>query len=337
MHRAGIGAVALLASWAAAQVTAEAQDIRPSVTAFQGRDGNFSIDQLGSDAGEIGLAECDSLITFTFTGVDSMRGELQFWEGSMCDLSSVRLNEDTTECEELPAASVDIDNRSMFGDVQVRVSDLLPEACTDRSGAGGRDIWVIALDSPNDDATGPGQKATFRLAFDFNPPSTPGSLQATGGENVATLTWGSGDSDASYQVFVDPTGCDSNGAVIADGPLTTDPPTLSPRTGTVTGGQTTVEFPDAVEFDQYMAVAIRAVDDSGNLGALSNVVCVQRFETTSWWDSRCGTGDGGGAGDELCRDDGGTCAATSARSSGAGLGTLLLIALAALVIRRRAR
>jgi len=335
MHRAGIGAVALLASWMAAQTTAAAQDIVPSVRAFEGRTRAFSLLDLATTrASPITLAECESAtITFRFTGVDINRANLSFFEGQMCDDPTVRQDTTTTTCNELPATAATM-NLSVV-DVVVPVRELLPSQCTAGSGAGVQTIWVLALNARGDTVAGPGQKVSFPLAFDFAPPAMVGSLRATGGEDVATLTWSGGEANTTFQVFLDPNGC--TGTTPNSPGLESDPPDASLMVKTASGGSTTVEFPDSVPFGSHVAVAIRGEDSSGNLGSLSNIVCVERFETTSWWDSRCAGGGDGGAVDELCRDDGGTCAATPARSSGAGLGTLLMIALAALVIRRRAR
>jgi len=336
MHRAGIGAVALLASWMAAQATANAQDILPSVRAFEGRTRAFSLTDLATTrASPIRLAECESAtITFRFTGVDINRANLSFFEGQMCDDPTVRQDTTTTTCNELPATAATM-NLAVV-DVVVPVDELLPEQCRAGSGAGVETIWVLALNNDGETVTGAGQKVSFPLAFDFAPPAMVGSLRATGGESVATLTWSGGEANTTFQVFLDPNGC-TGSTPNADGGLTGETPDPSLMVKTASGGSTTVPFPDSVPFGSHVAVAIRGEDSSGNLGSLSNIVCVERFETTSWWDSRCGGGGDGGAVDELCRDDGGTCAATPGRASGAGLGTLLMIALTALVIRRRAR
>lgn len=336
MHRVGIGAVALLASWMAAQATAQAQDIAPSVRGFDGRTRAFSLSDLATTrASPIRLAECESAsITFRFTGVDINRANLSFFEGQMCDDPTVRQDTTTTTCNELPPTAATM-NLAVV-DVAVPVRELLPSQCEAASGAGVQTVWVLALNARGDTVTGPGQRVSFPLAFDFAPPAMVGSLRATGGEDVATLTWSGGEAGTTYEVFLDPNGCvgstpDSPGLMGEGAP----DPTLLWKSG-VSGGSTTVDFPDSVPFGGFVAVAIRASDRSGNVGSLSNIVCVERFETTSWWDSRCSGGDGGPV-DELCRDDGGTCAASPGSSSGAGLGTLLMVALAALVIRRRAR
>lgn len=335
MHRAGLASIALLGSWIASHGIAEAQEIVVGVSSFTGRSaGTFDLaDLANTNASPIGLDECDSVITFELSGLDSSRDHVEFFEGSMCPDPSVRQDETTTTCDplEVPDAAY---TGTVLEELQVTVSDLLAEPCADGSGSGTRNIWMLALSSPDDDASGPGQSKTFPLAFDFSPPATPGSLQATGGEDVATLTWGSSDTDARTQVFVDPAGC-TGGTPTSEG-LMSDPPTLAPF-ATVTGGTTTVAFPESVPFGGHMAVAIRAVDDAGNAGALSNIVCVERFETTSWWDMRCG-GDGGAAADEVCRDDGGTCSVASPGRPGSGaLAALLGLALAAIVLRRSAR
>jgi hypothetical protein len=337
MHRAGFGVVALLASWTVAQTTAEAQDIVVNVTAFEGRSaGTFDLPDLATtSASPVGLDECEKTITFTFSGLDATRDHLSFYEGTGCDDPTVRQDTTSTMCDPLEVPDQAYMMRTAIDDVAITLSDLLPTQCADGSGSGLQNVWVLALNNRGDTVSGAGQKVMFPLAFDFTPPSMVGSLQATGGEDVATLTWGGGEANTMYQIFLDPAGC-TGSTPTSDGRLTTDPPDISLLVKTATGGTTTVPFPESVAFGTSVAVAIRGIDDSGNLGSVSNIVCVERFETTSWWDSRCGSGDGGTE-DELCRDDGGTCAASPARSSGAGLGTLLMVAVAALVIRRRAR
>lgn len=336
MHRVGIGAVVLLASWMAAQTSAQAQDIVPSIARFEGRTRAYSLMNLATTTGSpVTRAECDATITFRFSGVDIGRANLSFFEGQRCDDPTVRQSTTTTECNELPATAATM-NQPIVDNVEIPVSELLAEQCEAGTGSGVQTIWVLALNAGGDAVSGAGQKTSFPLAFDFTPPTAVGSLRATGGEDVATLTWSGGEAGTTYEVFLDPNGC--NGATPSSPGLMgeTPDPTLVVKSG-VSGGTTTVDFPAGVSFGTFVAVAIQAKDRSGNVGSLSNVVCVERFETTSWWDSRCGGGDGGGAGDELCRDDGGTCAASRGRSSGVSLGALLLLALATLVIRRSAR
>ena len=207
MHRAGIGAVALLASWMAAHATAEAQNISPSIRAFEGRTRAFYLADLATTrASPVTLAECESAsITFRFTGVDINRANLSFFEGQSCDDPTVRQDTTMRTCTdlELSAATMNL----AVVDVVVPVRDLLPEQCAAGSGAGVPTIWVLALNARGDAVTGPGQKVSFPLAFDFDPPATVGSLRATGGEDVATLTWSGGEANTTFQVFLDPNGC----------------------------------------------------------------------------------------------------------------------------------
>jgi len=334
MHRAGLATVALLFSWLASLGVAEAQNIDVSVLALGDRT-SVNLDTLGSTTGApVRTAECDAIIRFRFRGIDQFRSELRFFEGSMCDQVSVRTDMTSRTCNALDVPSVAIDRRTER-DVDVPVDLLVP--CGE-GGSGVENIWVLAVDNETSEVSGAGQQAQFNIAFNFTTPSAPGTLTARPGENAVTLTWDA-EGDAQFEVFVDPDGC-TDGEVTSE-ELTPDATesTLARLkvSGPISGTSTTVPYPDDVPIGGEMAVAIRSTSRTGNPGELSEIVCVERIETTSWWEMYCG-GGGEGADSEVCRDDGGTCSvAAPGRTASGALSALLGLALLALVLRRSRR
>lgn len=308
---------------------ARAQAIGVNILAFEGRSaGEFDLMDLATVAAHpIGAVECGATISFRFTNVDIMRAQLQFFQGANCNDVSVRTDTTNTSCQELPVPPDAIDMRAQQ-DVDIVAGDLVP---CETGGSGVQTIWVLALNNPTDTVTGAGQSVSFPVAFDFVPPSAPSGLSVAPGENAARLTWSATtDQVSGYDVFVDPTGCTDTGEVVSPG-LTGEPPDESLIVSSPSGAASSASapYPDSVGTGQYMAVAVRAVDRAGNESPLSEVVCVQRIEVVSWWDTECGTGA-----HEYCN---GGCAAAPAGGGRAAWLALPAAALALLALRRRIR
>ncbi len=330
MQRAAFVPIALIA-WGLLVGSTQAQDIGVVVNSFEGRE-NPDLARLGNQLGTpIGEADCDSLVTFRFTGIDVTRSALFFFHGSSCNDPMVRTDMTSSACQATDAASVAINGRAQQ-DPPVLVRDLLP---CDMATSGVRTIWVLALNDPTDAVTGAGQQVSFPLAYDFQVPSAPTDPSASGGEARATLTWSSAGSDVvEYQVFADATGCTDD--VVTSPVLTGDPPDegalagLLTSTAAGTSTSASVSFPASVPVGGQMAVAVRGVDRAGNVGALSTPVCVTRFEVDTWWDSYCPEGDTRG----VCS---GGCAAAPGRDASEPMLALLGLVPVALVLRRRSR
>lgn len=331
VRRGSIAAVALFV-WGAWTSGAEAQTpIMVVVRDFTGRTASqFSLMDLATVAANpITGGECDATITFRFTNVDVTRAQLEWFQGANCNDPAVRTSTTTTSCQALPVQSTAIDGRSQV-DVAVRAGDLID--CESNS-SGVRTVWVLALNNPNDTVTGNGQSVSFPIAFDLAGPSQPTGLMGTGGEDAAHLTWDTPTTAVDkYQIFMDPNGC-TDGTVTSTG-LTSTPPDESLIVSTISGttNSADVAFPDSVPIPGEVAIAIRPEDRSGNKGELSNIICVERFAVTTWWDMYCG----GASPPAACSSSG--CAVEPGDDGGGPLGVLAaLIVGLALVVRRRGR
>jgi MYXO-CTERM domain-containing protein len=311
---------------------AHAQDsITVTVRDFTGRAaGDFDLMDLATtSAVPISQGECDAgaEITFRFTNVDPMRSNLFFYQGANCDDVAIR-NDTTDDRCSLLAGPFTTEMRTQV-DVTLPVSELVP--CGE-GGSGTREIFVLAVNNTmSDDVSGPGQLATFPIAYDFQGPAAPSDFEAVGGESSATLTWTADTSQITeWEIFLDPNGCTGgtvDSALLAD-PNAPDPSALV-DTAEGTASSFDLPFPASVPIGGEAAVAIRAVDRAGNVGTLSPVRCVSRFDVTTWLEAFCA---GDGSGSEVCTDGG--CSVSPAGGDGR-LAWLLIGAAAALAFYRR--
>lgn len=330
MHLAGLGrtalgAAALLTAWMAGAATVDAQEIITTIRSFEGRSSNFALERLTEQAHRINGSECDAAIRFRFNEIDPTRSQLQFFEGSQCNDVTVRNDNTSDLCTPLDIPSVAI-NGLREVETTITASQLVP---CEEGGSGVVNIWVLAVDNSTSEVNGAGQMDQFDIGFAFEGLPAPGGFTASGGEAAIILSWDVLSAAQSYDVFVDPMGC-TDGVVTSER-LMRDPPddTLNPtRIGM--GTSANIAWPEGVAIGDEVAVAIRALDRTGNLGDLSQILCVTRIETISWWDMMCPPGST----DEICT--GGGCAVSPGRS-GAGALALLGLALAAFVARRRLR
>ena len=312
MQRAGLAVALAVMTWSGLAEVASAQTpIMVIIESFTGREaGRFDLADLATTSAiPIGAAECDATIVFQFNNVDMARANLRFFEGANCNDPAVRTDMTTSSCNEL---AVPLTTIGMVTEVTVsaRASDLVP---CDAGGSGVRTIWVLALDDINSTVTDAGQQVSFPIAFNLAPPTGPAGFAAQGGESGARLTWTAASGVTEYEVFVDPNGC-TDGTVTSE--LLADPenPDASASVATFTGPASsyTLTWPDSVPIGGEAAVAIRAADNAGNVGPLSTVLCVSRFNVTSWWEAYCAQTPT----PESCSGGGG-CSAMPARDAGA--------------------
>ena len=314
-------AIAALA-WLAA-VPAAAQEITTSVTALTGRT-VVDLTALSTvSRSPLTRAECTSgaQISFEFTNIDEMRSQLHFYYGSMCDDSTVRNDLTDMSCTDLEL-EYSIGMRTQV-DQTIPVSSLID--CTSTS-SGTRTIWVLALDEPTSDVSMAGQQDSFPLAFDFAGPRAPANFTARDGETSATLTWdGSSDEITSYEIYLVVDGCDASGAVTTT--LLSDPdnPDASALVDTAEGSVTTATVTLSGTTGSQHAVAIRAIDQAGNAGPLSTVLCVEQIDVQTFWEAYC-------LEHPDCESAG--CSATPVGAGRAG-GLLFLPVIAMLLWRRR--
>jgi len=268
-----------------------AQEISTTVTALTDRTSVDLTDLSDVTIAPIRTAECDDshLISFRFSGVDATRAQLHLFYGASCNDSTVRNDATDTSCTDL-GLEYAISSRSQV-DQDIPVSSLI-DCSTATSGT--RTIWVLALDEPTSDVTGAGQQNSFPIAYDFVGPSAPQDFAARNGETAATLTWtGSTDEISKYEIYLVPDGCDASGTVTTTALSDPNNPDATYLARTETSGSvttTTVDLP-AGGTGGHHAVAIRGIDNSGNAGPLSDVVCVDQVSVQTFWDTYC-TGGG---------------------------------------------
>lgn len=311
--------------------SAQAQDIMVTVRDFTGRTTVPSREQLGSSAGfPITQMDCDTNaeITFRFDGIDTTRTNLYLYQGASCDDVMIRNTTTDERCSELAGPFMTEMRRQV--DLTIGVEQLVPCGA---GGGGTITVWVLAVNNTmSDEVSGAGQKATFDVAYDFEGPAAPPGFDASGGETSITVEWEAGsDQVTRYEVYVDPNGC-MDGAVDPEGALASDPdnPPMSLLATTIDGPSSggPVPFPESVPTPGEAAVAVRAVDRAGNVGALSPVRCVARFEVTSWLEMYCVDGSADACG-------GSDCSVSPGSGSTAPLVALGLVVGVALLRRRR--
>ena len=326
-------ALGLLACLTVLPATAEAQAIMVTLRGMEGRDLVDIADLSETTRAPVTTAECEAnaLIQFRFSNVTTSRSQLHFYRGSMCDDVMTRNDTTTETCTDLGLSLAT--NMMTQVDPDIGVQTLLPD-CVGSTSSGVRTIWVLAVNDETADAvTGAGEQVSFPLAFDFAGPSAPTGFTARDGETAATLGWeGSTDEITTYEIFFVENGCDGMGGVTTSAFADPNNPDVTYLVKTVSGTETTttVTLPAGGTGGQH-AVAIRAVDNAGNVGPISEVVCVSQIDVQTFWDEYCGT-----EGHPACTSSG--CSVTPeepARSSGAPW--LLLAPLALIFVRRRIR
>ncbi len=308
--------------------SALAQEINTAVVSLGDRvEGEFGLAQLAlTTANPIGSAECNdtTMIRFRFTGVDQMRSTLYFYRGANCNDPMIRTSTTTTSCEELtPTIAI---GAQTTVEADVPISGLVDCA---RGGSGVSTIWVLALNQNTDTVTAAGQQDSFALAYDLDPPTAPTDVATTGGEANGTVRWGGGQAGFSYEVFVDTAGCAGgtpSSTVLVAGMAPPDG-TTPVATGTSTSAQVSLS---SVATNEYVAVAVRSIDRGGNPSVLSQVVCMQKVDVVTWWETYCMQSPQ----PEECAGSG--CAVRPARARGAWLLVPLLLASIVLVRRRAA-
>jgi len=308
---------------------ASAQAIQVSLQSFAGRTSADLADLATTTAVPVSQAECDAaaLLDFRFSGVDNTRAQLHFFHGSNCEMSSVRNDTTDTSCVDLTLEySI---NMNTEVNQEIPISSLID--CTGGS-SGTRTIFVLALDNETSEVSGAGQAVSFPIAFDFAGPSAPTDLVARNGRSETTLEWtASTDQIDRYDVFFIANGCDASGALTTD--RLSDPDNLLASdiltTASGSSSSATVEFPADTAVGTHHAIAIRAVDNAGNAGGLSNVECVSTIAVTTWFDEYC-SGDSPPA---ACSSSG--CSAVPSRRGSFGGPLLAILALGGLVWRAR--
>jgi MYXO-CTERM domain-containing protein len=174
----------------------------------------------------------------------------------------------------------------------------------------------------------PALKAGFAVYTEL--PAAPTSVTPLPGERslgVGYKKTGSTTIVTEYEAYFDPEGCPS--AKLTQGapaPLT-DTSVLS--SGRTQGDKAYMDTSDvqAINLGKGVSAGVVTVDIAGNRSVLSEVTCVQREETTGFWD-RCSN-------EPRCKEDFESCS-TSRGAAGSAVGlSVLALALAALIRRRR--
>ncbi len=326
MHRGAFVLTCLL--FAAAPAAAQVMEVH--VISFAGREGGtFDLMDLANTEGHpISLTECESgpLVELRFNNVDITRDNLMFFVGSMCTDPNIRNDTTNTTCQALEIDPAPIQRSEVTAFVP---AGLLVPPC-DEGGSATQTVWALALNNTADDASGVQQNVSFRVAYDFEPPTAPSDVASGGGENMFTVTYTAPSDAESVEIFLDPTGC--SGGVVTSTGLTTDPPDASLSIGTFTASTdgTSIPWPDTVPIPGEAAVAVRSVDAAGLEGPLSTPTCVRRYDQVGYWDMMCAGTDppaycSGGSG----------CSVSAPSSHDKGALVLLVLGVIGLVSLRR--
>lgn len=308
----------------------------------------------GTEARNPNRQECESEATLSFqlTMVPEAQNLVLYVgdEGANCQDENVRDNPDNAvdDCNGIGNVTLSTEARV---EVDVPLGNLL---CTSGEQTIRRLFFFPA--SGSDVSTTPTTYGCYDLTVDADPPAAPTDLNAPQGENVLTLSWEPvGDSTIQeYVAFYDDrsdrqaaaaSSDDEDGgisdlgtgnpdcpsSIIVQG-AELDPSSLPSGIGdrSVTGMvASSVDISTGNISSEVLPVAVAARDQAGNLGPLSEVVCMRIVETTGFWDEyEAAGGDAQG---------GCACGVTGTRDRGAVAGAIAPIALALLGLGRRTR
>lgn len=308
---------------------AAAQNISVTIRSMEGRTSADLADLATTTAVPVSQRECDNgaIVQWRFSNIDNSRSQLHIYYGSMCETVSVRNDTTSTACTDLDLEhSIDMNTQVDWG---IPISDMID--CTTGS-SGTRTIYVLAVDNSTSEVSGAGQLVSFPIAFDFSGPSAPSDFMATDGEGSTTLSWeASSDQITSYDVFFVENGCDGSGNVTTDAFADPANPTVDPYSSIDgTTSSASVTLPSGLAIGSQHAVAIRGVDNAGNVGNVSSVECITIVNVDTFWDAYCGSGSTS----EACSS---SCAASPGRPAGGAVLWVLAVAALGFVVRRRSR
>jgi len=268
----------------------------------------------------ISAEECAADIPITLRVMNAaMTARLDFWSGTSCNTVESRTT-GTLTCEYLPMASTTRDGSQQ--DIVVTMSTLLID-CTAGTSTTTFFILPVATTMSTEMVS---DFAMFTVALDAQAPGPPTGLTTGAGETAIPLSWTAptGSDIHEYNIYIDDAAADCASTTLVAG---SPPPTEGVRIVTVNGDATETTL-SGIATGTEAAVAISAVDDAGNVGVLSEVVCAMSVPTEGFWDKYKG---GGGSAS--------TCAAAPGPRGGGGSGSgapwALLGAACALAMRVR--
>ncbi|MDQ3034763.1 MAG: hypothetical protein M3Y87_20295 [Myxococcota bacterium] len=207
-----------------------------------------------------------------------------------------------------------------------------------------QEFWFLGVpaaeDNTTDVPTGEYTYGSLTIGLDPTPPADPTGLEPSAGDRQIQIAWDNPEGVESLSganVYVDTSGCDASGNVIAGGTLTDGgaPPSTTPiavnglavRSATLDGEAL------GIAIGEYAAIAVSIVDRANNESNLSNVVCVQRVEVRGFWDAYCAER---GLEREACTSQYGCSAGPSSGGRGSLAGMALVLGAIAFASRRRA-
>jgi hypothetical protein len=180
----------------------------------------------------------------------------------------------------------------------------------------------------------PRRKAIFTLQT--SPLEPPLSVSGENGENSVTVKWKKAPgaiATSEYRAFFDTSvGPDCADSKLVEG---TKPPAVDNQTIFASGYDRALETSlgslggKGVEIGDFVAAAAMHKDMAGNVSPLSNVVCMQRVETTDFFDN-CED-------DDECKDGFDSCSVSPASRTRGLVGLGFLLALGVVLAVRRGR
>ncbi len=216
-----------------------------------------------------------------------------------------------------------------------RPQELFPDGC-EGTAQGTYVFYVLAVSAPGDTTTD--VAAThyygFNVALDFEAPDAP-MLEDAAGDRQIVVEWTNVATEtlAGARVYVDTAGtCDGTTSLVEG---SAPPASLTP-TEVFGSAPVTASLDGAdlgLEIGESAPVAVTVFDTARNESVLSNVACIERVPVEGFWDDYCR--------EQMlsaseCRARYSGCSAMPGVPARNGALALLLLALGAVVSRRRA-
>ncbi len=240
------------------------------------------------------------------TGGSLTTQEVYIYLGDECDSESTSIGD---VCRELPGYNHSDFNEEQTIQVPVHwIVDPLGGECSELNG-GTTTLYVI-MDDPN-----AAPAATLTITYDTAPPGVPSSVAAQGGETAVSVSWDPPSSDDENIEYYDVL-CAADGAPLADGSgsaswtttqdvcgqtLPADASAMATDCGSLTGGLVAGEpYPNpcfvcgsvgssgtdlritGLENNVSYQFAVVAIDDQGNVSAVSEVLSATPVPTTDF-------------------------------------------------------
>jgi uncharacterized protein (TIGR03382 family) len=306
----------------------------------------------------LGAAACEADVPITITLPTQTTGAspvMELWVGEANDDCTLGANRDTGDDEIATCREIDIgadgNNPGNTPKVSTTARKLFgkdnTETCADE---GDRWAYVLLLQSGsdpmgNDNITDNTKYRKVGFRVDVTAPAAPTKVSTENGESVVEISWDLPDDldtenedGAKVRVYWDPMSITPASDMTCTSTLLMagqDPPAANAGSqqsiSRATSWSTSPSTLANLGLNQKIAVAVAAVDETGNVSKLSEVKCVAKVDTVGFCEENSGTAE---AGD--CGDDFDTCSASPWRGAGS-LWSVLALGAGALLLSRRRR